>query len=206
MLEQKRDPDFFNDSFLTATERIEFLETSIDPNEDLYLITWSPDPKQLPDCDLYVQHSLNVRLLANYLKCCSLGVFVLESTQLGNPHYHGWYQVDDDREIGRIALVKVMKSFGPQLKITKSYGKYKFFNFNTRGNCLAYYKKDLCKYFSVQPNPIFSDSTTTFNDDCLQLINFLSPYSPTNKKLIADRLSNERFYREFYSDTVKAIN
>lgn len=178
-------------------------ENEIDQDEPVYLITWSPDPSELPDTDFYLQHNMNVNLLSSYLQCCKSGLFCVESTQRGNPHYHGWYQTDKSKELQRIAIVKTMQRFGPQLKICKA-NKYRINSYKERGNALYYYKKDALT-FDVEPNPITRDSKTTVDYHKLELASFLTN-SSAKAKDIGMVLSNQQFYRGFYTDTTGTIN
>lgn len=185
------------------SEIIEFFENTIEEDLELYLITWSPDPKELPDSDFYLQHNMNVDILSSYLKCCHTGLFCVESTQLGNPHYHGWYQVSDSLELHRLAVIKAMQRFGI-VKIAKAR-TYKIFNWKEQANALYYYKKDLLDaMFTMDPNPITKDSVSTVNFDILEMVGFF------NKDLrgmptIKDTMTNRQFYRQFYGDTIGTI-
>jgi len=202
MLGQKKvkgfDDDVIKQRIIDATEQIEYCESCIDPDEKLYLFTWSPDPKDMPDADLYLQHNVNISTLSDYLKCCSAGVFCVEATQLGNPHYHGWYQINNDYELVRIAIMKTLQRFG-NVKLTPGH-KYKIFNWKERGNCLYYYKKDICTYYSMLPNPITKDSVSTVNFDILDMVGFFKGDKAMHK--VKDVLSNVQFYRQFYEDTL----
>jgi len=184
------------------TEVIEFWESSIDDEKKVYLVTWSPDPKELPDCDFYIQHQVNIEILADYLKCCSAGLFCVESTQLGNPHYHGWYQIDDNKELARIALIKTLNRFGI-VRITPIKHSYKIFSWSESANALYYYKKDSLDAFLTYPI-ITSTSTSTLNFNILDSIGF---FSRDHKGLttINDKMSNRQFYRQFYADTIEIL-
>lgn len=116
-------------------------EKQIDEHIPVYLMTWSPDPKKLPDCDFINQHIWAVEYVQTYLMFCAAGAACVESTQLGNPHYHFWYQLaEDNREEGRIRWVKIMQKVG-NVKVTKAlhYKKNKWYS---KGNALWYYKKE----------------------------------------------------------------
>lgn len=193
---------FIHMSLELKTELIEYEESKIDPSSELYLITWAPDPKELPDADFYIQHNVNVELLTQFLKACACGIFCVEATQIGNPHYHGWYQVDPTKELVRIAVVKTMQRFAPKgLKIAPARS-WKFFNWTERGNALYYYKKDICDAFlNVDPNPITKDSESTVNFDTIQWISFFDSRMKIDKSL-TDKISDRRFYRSFYGDTL----
>jgi len=106
-------PPWTIEEYLTnASFRVWDEETNIDDSADIYLITWSPDPARLPDCDPDYQHRFNVNLLADYLKFCYCGIFCHEFSQLGNPHYHGWYQIctAPNRDRGRVVMIKVLQN------------------------------------------------------------------------------------------------
>lgn len=130
-------------------------EKKILNTRDLYLVTWSPDPKQLPDTDFTLQHKFNVNLLSQLLRTVRCGLFCVESTAMGNPHYHGWYQDEPPNELARIAIIKVLQRFG-NLKITSGL-HYKVDRYYSKGNCLHYYKKDT--FDSMLLLPIISASS-----------------------------------------------
>lgn len=186
---------------IDETEKIEFQESSIDPEKKLYLITWCPDPKELPDTDFYIQHNVNISLLATFLQCCACGVFCVEATQMGNPHYHGWYQVDDEKEIGRVAIVKVMQRFGIVKGATAN--NYKEFSWKEQGNSLYYYKKDFFTFKNQLPNPIFAESVSTVNFDVLDLAGFFAKSKNSSK--LSEQISSRQFYSKFYEDTLSTL-
>lgn len=172
-------------------------EFDINDQKQLYLITWSPDPSKLPNCDFENQHLFNVNILSNYLKTCSAGLFCVEATQMGNPHYHGWYQVNEETELGRIALAKTLAAFG-KLKITKSLGHYRINSYSKNGNCLYYYKKDLTtSMLNVKCNPIDKDTV----DDTNWNTHIFFFDVPGKRKSVADleaKIVQYKFYEEFY--------
>lgn len=137
--------DYFdNPKFRQKIGSIFEAEENIDDNETLYLITWCPDPSDLPDADFETQHDYNVPILTWFCQSCKTAVFCVESTQKGNPHYHGFYQETEDPDLyeQHNSIVKTMQKFG-MLKITPSKGMYKRHNYWTpHSNCLYYYKKD----------------------------------------------------------------
>lgn len=181
------------------TEIIEIEESSIENNEDIYLITWSPDVKELPDADFYLQHNFNVEILVDYLKCCKHGVFCVESSQLGNPHYHGWYQIDDTKELQRIVIVKTLQRFGI-VKIQKVKHSYKIFSWSERANALYYYKADLPDAFlKIEPNPITKETCGTVDWSVMDMVGFFN--KGVSSKL-TDKISQRKFYRDFYADTI----
>lgn len=198
MLEQENSP---SDSTILEEKSwiIEFEESFIDYNEPLYLITWAPDPKEMPDCDFNMQHELNVQTLADFLKTCKCGLFCVESTSLGNPHYHGWYQSDCSKELLRIVMVKTLKRFG-LLKITEGFS-FKINCYTERKNCLYYYKKDVFdEMLMIEVNPITKESRSTINFDVLDYVGFFSK-DKNAMNTLKDAQSSRAFYREFYKDS-----
>lgn len=181
-------------------------ESKIDPSYPVYLITWSPDPKGLPDADFYYQHNFNVYTLVQYLKCCSCGIWCVESTQLGNPHYHGWYQVNDSTEVARIAVVKCMQNWG-RVDIKKSK-HYRVNSYKQGSNSLHYYKKDMVDaMLSIQPNPILSttESTVDFKmTDYLAI--FSNPQIAKGLRSAAEMYQDREYTRKKYFDTIGFLN
>lgn len=175
---------------------IEKEESRIDKGADLYLITWCPDPAELPNSDFNIQHLFNINLLADYLKTVKCGLFCVESTQLGNPHYHGWYQKEPCYELPRIAIMKTLQRFG-RVKVTKAKS-VKPGLYSERSNGLHYYKKEVMdEMINVSENPITSRSKCDYP--------FYSSYfftmdskKPTNME---DKLSDRQFYLQFYTDS-----
>lgn len=176
-------------------------EHRINPDEPVYLITWSPDPKDMPDTNFQSQHRFNVQAIITYLRACSCGVFCVESSQGGNPHYHGWYQIDTARETARIVQVKVLQRFG-LVKITKLLTRPKLNKWYEKGNGLYYYKKDLLdSMLHVSPNPI--TQTTAIIEDEVDDDKFAFFLRATGRKTIKqleERQSNYKFYRDFYTN------
>lgn len=197
-----------NDIMVSRGTMIFDYEYDIDDLLQLYLITWSPDPAEMPDADFYVQHQTNIGILTDFLKGCYLGIFCVESTQLGNPHYHGWYQDSNDplKTELRISCIKTMKRFG-QLKIVKARS-YRKNSYSKHANCLYYYKKDLFDSMLLfDPNPIVSTTETTMNFDELRFVDvFGSVVSRKSLKLGEQRVSDLKFYKEFYGDTLAVID
>ena len=177
-------------------------ETLIDDDKELYLITWCPDPKEMPDCDFYLQHNINVETLSDYLKCCSAGMFCVESTQLGNPHYHGWYQIDAQKELHRICIVKTLQRFGiVKIATARSYKVNRWFE---KANALYYYKKDLVdSMLCMTPNPITKDTISTVKFDVMDMVGFFA--KDKSMKTLKDKISDRKFYREFYGDTISKL-
>lgn len=175
-------------------------ELDIDTTQPVYLITWSPDPKEMPDCDFDKQHLFNVSAIVTYLKSCSAGVFCVESSQLGHPHYHGWYQVDSSKEVYRIAQIKVLQRFG-LVKITKMKTEPKINKWYEKGNGLYYYKKDLLdSMLTVQCNPITANTPEPSLDFMQDYFVLLTSHSGRKSvKQLEEKVSQYKFYREFYS-------
>lgn len=123
-------------------------ESSIDPDKDIYLLTWNPDPSLIPDDTFENQHIWCSMLLTLYTKACYSSCFCLEDNQKGNPHYHGWYQRSElaNENYARIMLIKKMQFYAPAsagLVITKCKGHYRINNYLKGQNALYYYKKDI---------------------------------------------------------------
>lgn len=176
-------------------------EQKIDLDDDLYLFTWSPNPEHLPVCDFPLQHLWNVNFLSDYLKCCRAGVLAVESTQKGNPHYHGWYQLSHDgrKEITRIAMIKTLQHFGKEMRITKAISKPPYFGcWYEKKNPLYYYKKDIIDSMLLVPhNPILATTHDNTNWDTMELLSFFDK-NITFDASITNKLSDRRYYRDFY--------
>lgn len=201
LLEQMKKPTDYDDAMVAKSTIIELEESTITEDSDLYLLTWSPDPKELPHADFNIQHQFSVDILADYLRSCCNGLICVESTQLGNPHYHGWYQVsaNPDKEKMRIVYAKVLQRLG-LLKITKSKGCYRINSYTKHGNCLHYYKKDLLEsMLFVENNPITAYSKCDID---WELNNFFF-YAEGKKSVynVKDKITNKEFYKQFYKDS-----
>lgn len=181
-------------------------EDNIDFTEALYLITWSPNPSELPNADFTTQHMYFVNILADYLKTCKNGLFCVETSQMGSPHYHGWYQVSPDpiREELRIVYTKTLVRFG-MMRITKSRGKVRVINsYNPRSSFLSYYKKDLLdSMLWCKPNPITSTSKCDI-DWSKNMLFFVKEGRGTVADL-EEKISLKEFYLEFYKDSSSTI-
>lgn len=198
----RKDQDFL---VIEKSTEIWAAEEDIDFDEPLYLITWAPDPSELPNADFTTQHLYMVNLLSGYLKTCASGLFCVETTQRGNPHYHGWYQVSPDpvKEECRIIFIKTLERFG-LLKITKSKGHYRINAYSTRSNCLGYYKKDLLDpMLWCNPNPVTSESKCDI-DWNVNMLFFVKNGRGTVSDL-EEKVSLKEFYLQFYknSDPIK---
>lgn len=207
MLEQKKvyvvNESTLDNVLIEKSEIIEYNESCINEEEQLYLFTWSPDPDEMPDSDFYVQHQVNVDSLREYLACCSCGLVCVESSQMGNPHYHGWYQIDPSKEGARITIVKVLKRFG-MLKISEAR-RYRINSYTEQGNCLYYYKKDVYdSMLPTYPNPITNNTMSTMNVVDLDLIGFFAKDRKKHRD-IREKISNREFYRSFYTNTLKEM-
>jgi len=192
---------------LNKAFEIYWFESQIDPERKLYLITWSPDPKQLPDADFQLQHNMNVNLLQMYLLSCYVGLFCVESTQLGNPHYHGWYQIDEKCELQRIRVIKTMQRFG-RVDIESKVRNYRIHSYTKAANSLYYYKKDLLdSMLDIEYNPITEDTHCDIDFKALDIISFLDTRGPKfQRKAPIDVLSDQVSYMQFYSDTIDYIS
>jgi len=181
-------------------------EYEIDEGEDLYLTTWAlqndPEKMDMPDADFNTQHHFNVNILSDYLDYCQCGLFCVESTQTGAPHYHGWYQLSRDgkKEAMRICIVKVLQRMG-NLKITKSKGHYKLASWSDKANCLYYYKKDLLErqLYTVR-NPITRGMQ--MNIDWNEHYSLFTRKGRQSVSDIEDRINLTQFYKEFYKNSL----
>lgn len=170
-------------------------ELMIDPDKPLYLMTWAPDPKQLPNCHFEYQHRYNISTLSLYLRSCYSGCFCVESTQLGNPHYHGWYQVSNGPDSARIATMKTLQKLG-LVKVTQAK-HYKIDCYTERQNALYYYKKELTTAMNfIIDNPITAYSTCGINWDMTHFFD-----STVNAKHISNVVSEKQRLLEFYRDS-----
>lgn len=177
-------------------EMIDVFENMIVCSEPIYLITWSPDPELLPDADFVTQHKYNVNFLSDYLNTCLVGLLCVESTQKGNPHYHGWYQVDSVTELERLSYIKTMQKFG-LVKITECIS-YKRGMWSERRNGLHYYKKScIDEMLTVPFNPItpFTLDDTDWNA-CLFFFT-----KQLKDKRFDKKLSDRQYYLTFYRDS-----
>lgn len=177
-------------------EIVDTFEGMIVDTQPVELFTWSPDPELLPDADFKTQHKYNVNFLADFLNTCLVGLICVESTQKGNPHYHGWYQNDPITEIDRIAYMKTMEKFG-LLKITKCK-KYRKGIWSEKCNGLHYYKKDLIDSMLTVPcNPI-----TPFTRDDTDWDAHLFFFTKQMKdKRLDKKISDRQYYLQFYRDS-----
>lgn len=180
-------------------------EYQIDVDHTLYLFTWSPDPSRLPDAEFEIQHEFCKDLIIDFLKGMQIGCACVESTQLGNPHYHGWYQLSNDSLTDRIrrCMVKTLQQLG-LLKITRSKGHYKANYWSDWHNCLFYYKKDLLDaMLSVPSNPITEwteKSTITWQANLEWFRPKLGRHSIDD---LRERISIADYYRDFYNNTYR---
>ena len=54
----------------------------IDDSKPLYLITWSPDPSMMPNCDFEMQHEYNINIIADFCKGCDVALWCVEASQM----------------------------------------------------------------------------------------------------------------------------
>lgn len=175
---------------------VDMYENLIDPSYAVYLITWSPDPELLPDADFITQHKYSVNFIADYLQCCKIGMMCVESTQRGNPHYHGWYQIHPRMEIERISHIKTMEKFG-LVKITECIS-YRPGLWSERKNGLHYYKKSLIdEMLSVPYNPIVAETHEDTDWSCCM---FFFTKQLKDKRL-DKKISDRQYYLKFYRDS-----
>lgn len=191
-----------DERLLDKVELIRLEEEKIDMRHFVYLITWSPDPKELPDCDFHICNQTNIETLARFLKCCKCGLFCLEANMMGNVHYHGWFQIDSKMEPFRLAILKTMERFGPKgLKVTKAT-HIKINSYSERMNGLYYYKKDAVDAMLIyEDSVIHRDSYSTINWELCDLLGFFDIRG--DKRVQAkDRVSTLQYYRKFYEDSL----
>lgn len=174
-------------------------ESKIDTLQTVYLITWCPDPKELPNSDFDMQHLFNVDILSDFLKQVKCGLFCVETTQLGNPHYHGWYQLSNDptRTKERLAILKTLQRLG-FVKVTqaRTVRKNQWFE---RKNGLYYYKKDsIDEMLFARENPIHKESK--FDYDWVSSMFFTLDLKNSS---IQNKISDKKFYLQFYNDSIK---
>lgn len=154
------EPDYLSINMRLIYEaEYDLLDYAITPDQ-ICLITFSPDPNpsQMIDAPFDIQHKTFVNLLADYLKYCRAGVFCLEPTQNGNPHYHGWYvPYHNEMELGRVQMIKTIKRFG-NVKIQHGVRFWRFNCYDEYRNALYYYKKDLALFYEVPFSVIVKDS------------------------------------------------
>lgn len=183
---------------LEKSEIIMIEESKIDLDKHTYLITWNPDPKQSPDANFQIQHRYHINTVAQYLSSCSCGIMCTEPSQLGNPHYHGWYQCSDDFNLEqlRIVTIKVMNYFG-KVKIAKAVSIRKNSYSNVK-NCLWYYKKD--QMTSMLGMPILTrDSKDDTDWQSITCNHFFTV--KLGDKHIEDKISARQQMIEFYKDS-----
>lgn len=185
------------DDFLVYVSTTVYAEESnIDDTADIYLITFSPDPSKLPDCDYTLQHAFNVNMLADYLKYCACGLWVHEFTQIGNPHYHGWYQVDSTKDCFRVVMMKVLNKFG-LVKVTKVKSSFKINSYARHTNALGYYKKE--SFDRIMPyNPITKDSLCDYKWTQCSYFFIDTVKSRRSVTDVLDTISNRSYYTNFY--------
>lgn len=201
MKNEKTLDGFDSDYFRSKIGKVYSAEMKIDSNKPLYLITWSPDPSTLPNSDFEMQHQYNIDIISDFCKGCEVALWCVEANQMGNPHYHGFYQTSSnhDRERLRIACVKTMQTYAPRgLKIA-SATTYKKCNYWTNhANCLYYYKKDLMDaMYHIEINPINAKSKSTVDFSNYAYL-FKTPGKRTNSRELIQQVSQRERYKQFY--------
>lgn len=178
-----------------ASEVIERFESDLDEGQKVVLVTWSPKPDDLPDSDFCYQHLWNVNILAEYLQYCQTGLWCVEASKRGNPHYHGWFVIDEEKEPLRVAISKVLDKTG-QLKYTDCI-TYKIFNFSERKNGLHYYKKDITTW-AAYPHSVISRHSRDETDWDMHGFFFIKDAKFSNTQ---QKMSDRQFYLQFYKDS-----
>lgn len=183
---------------------VDYYESQIDRTKELYLFTFSPTPDNLPDADFNSQHEFAMSLVVDFLQGCELGLACVESNLMGNPHYHGWFQKSEDfrKEQWRIAVVKTMAVHAPAgLRFTKCKGHYHLSTYCQQGNALHYYKKDLHGAMQHIPhNPITQVTVSDIDySSCVWWFN--CPGKKKTVEQLEDKLSNKKFYEQFYMNS-----
>lgn len=195
--------DLYDQLIVAKATQIFDYELDIDPDRDLYLFTWSPDPSRMPDTSFERQHDFNIDLVSSFFKGCECGIACVESTQLGNPHYHGWYQVstDPNKDKFRIVIAKTFQQLG-LLKITKSKGHYYINYWKSHSNCLFYYKKELLEArLLTHNNPVTSLNLPI--EDWTSMANSMYFKVSGKRESVADledKITLREFYKQFYSE------
>lgn len=178
---------------------IRYEELRIDEDYPVYLITISPDPKLLPDCDFITQHKYHTNFLASYLSTCKCGLFCVEYTQMGFPHYHGWYQLDLDpvQSLSRISHIKAINAFA-NVKICKAKS-IELDKWYEKCNGLWYYKKECIDAMLFVPfNPISKDTKETTP---WATLSFFSA-DKTAYVNVEQQQSQRQFYLDFYKNSL----
>lgn len=197
----------YDDIIAEKADMVRTYERKINRDEPLYLITWSPDPKETPDASIMIQHYHWYPFLVKAMLCWEVSLMCLETSQRAGIHYHGWYQCSEDpiKEIGRCAYMKVLERFG-QLKITKSIGCYVRNSYSKHANCLHYYKADMAQRGILYKQTPFCVETeqTQYEKDI-----FWPSYWMTNgkKQTVSEltKVSNRDKLLEFYAENLHYI-
>jgi len=197
-------PEMDYDELIERGEKIEYAESEIDRNETVYLMTFSPDPANLPDCDPHLQHYWCLDFISGFLGYCKSGLFCLEYSQMGNPHYHGWYQVDDINAIYKACRMKMLTRFG-LCKITKAKS-YKINSYSERMNALHYYKKEVftlavrCSIIDKDTKPPIDVGNTGYMFFMVSARG-LSPSKRLEVEAYQAAQSHKQFMIDFYKDS-----
>lgn len=176
-------------------------EHKIDDNDKVYLMTWAPDPKFLPDCDFINQHIFLVPYVKSYLEFCKNGLACVESTQLGNPHYHLWYQTrDDPLEMGRIRWIKVLSRIG-LVKINSKVRYYRKNSWSAHRNALHYYKADsINQQLNTPYNPV--SKTSAMPDIDYSDYSWFFASGKKTSGAIREKVSQIKDLEEFYKKSI----
>jgi len=150
-------------------------ERELDPDEDVYLFTWSPNPKRMDfrPYKNYMQHIWLTFYGINQAwdKFCICPELNPES---GAVHYHGWYTMKD--------YVKWFKVFKPRLN-TLGFTKINLLKHKeSKDEALAYYKKNFADTKEIMyPLPI-PYSHINYKNVNLVIRNFLKKNMTINGK------------------------
>jgi len=184
---------------------IRYNEKQIDRDKQLYLMTWCPDPKKMPDCDFDNQHRYMAEWVQTYMYGCEVAGCCVETTQEGNPHYHLWYQLSDDyqKENFRIRWMKCLKSRG-LVKVTKSR-IYRIHKWGSWHNSLWYYKKDLPYTQLFTPFNPLSHETKIPKVDYSDYNMFFNIRGKKTSKQIVELVSEKKQIELFYKNSLTRI-
>jgi len=189
--------------FLSKSEVIEYCESCIDPSRPVYLFTWSPDPRELPDADFETQHEWCLETVSKYLLFCLSGCACVEANAKSNPHYHGWYQLTDNPvlESKRIAMMKSMQHYAPSGFTVEKAVNYKINDYYEHRNSLYYYKKDMyTSMFLIQNNPVTRHSISNINWN-----EYLFFFKPRKGRIstfeLEKKISNRAYFEKYYQNS-----
>lgn len=192
------DPD---DDMIRAARHlmIEYVETRYDPNETVYLFTFTPHPDESPNASIHIEHQYWYNLLIDFLQTCSIGAACVEVNTSGHIHYHGWYQHSEDciQSLRHYAFIKVFKKYGSHAwKVTKAIS-VKPGNWSKDTNGFYYYRKECTgAMLRVFPNPVFACTPKDESDWAYKV--FFN--KDIKNKTIIDKISDRQYYLQFYSE------